>query len=106
MHSNPSTPATFQSSDGSDIILRTEEDNRLCRIAHGDYGDNVDKENETAPSTAENEGEVSLPMRLLGASLSERRTTGFVLRLTFSVTCVPSSIVIGLSSDYFLVSCN
>ena len=54
------------SSDGSDIILTTEEDNRLCRIANGDYGDDDDNENETAPPTAENEGEVSLPMRLPG----------------------------------------
>ena len=54
------------SSDGSDIILTTEEDNRLCRIANGDYGDDDGNENETAP-TAEDEGEVSLPMRLLGA---------------------------------------
>ena len=66
MHSNPST--NF-SSDGSDIILTTEEDNRLCRIANGDYGDDDDNENETAPPTAEDEGEVSLPMRLPGVSL-------------------------------------
>ena len=85
------------SSDGSDIILTTEEDNRLCRIANGDYGDDDDNENETAPPTAEDEGEVSLPMRLLGVSLSGRRTTRFILRLTFSVTCAPGSIVIGLS---------
>ena len=82
MHSNPST--NF-SSDGSDIILTTEEDNRLCRIANGDYGDD-DNENETAPPTAENEGEVSLPKRLLGVSLAGRRTTRFILRLKFSVT--------------------
>ena len=93
MHSNPST--NF-SSDGSDIILTTEEDNRLCRIANGDYGDD-DNENETATPTAEDEGEVSLPIRLLGVSLSGRRTTRFILRLTFSVTCAPGSIVIGLS---------
>ena len=55
--------------DGSDIILTTEEDNRLCRIANGDYGDDDDNENETAPPTAEDEGEVSLPMRLPGVSL-------------------------------------
>ena len=87
------------SSDGSGIILTTEEDNRLCRIANGngDYGDDDDNENETAPPTAEDEGEVSLPMRLLGVSLSGRRTTRFILRLTFSVTCAPGSIVIGLS---------
>ena len=58
------------SSDGPDIILTTEEDNRLCRIANGDYGDDDDNENETAPPTAEDEGEVSLLMKLLGVSLS------------------------------------
>ena len=83
--------------DGSDIILTTEEDNRLCRIANGDYGDDDDHENETALPTAEDEREVSLPMRLLGDSLSGRRTTRLILRLTFSVTCAPGSIVIGLS---------
>ena len=41
------------SSDESDIILTTEEDNRLCRVANGDYGDDDDNENETAPPTAE-----------------------------------------------------
>ena len=97
------TRALDFSSDGSDIILTTEEDNRLCRIAHGD---DVDNENETVSPTAEDEGEVSLPMRLLGVSLSGRRTTRFILRLTFSVTCAPGSIVIGLSSRYLLVSCN
>ena len=66
--------------DGSDIILTTEEDNRLCRIANGDYGDDDDNENETAPPTAEDEGEVSLPIRLPGVSLSGRRTTRFILR--------------------------
>ena len=30
------------SSDGSDIILTTEKDNKLCRIANGDYGDDCD----------------------------------------------------------------
>ena len=68
------------SSDGSDIILTTEEDNRLCRIANGGYGDDDDNENETAPPTAEDEGEVSLPIRLPGVSLSGRRTTRFILR--------------------------
>ena len=68
------------SSDGSDIILTTKEDNRLCRIANGDYGDDDDNENETAPPTAEDEGEVSLPIRLPGVSLSGRRTTRFILR--------------------------
>lgn len=44
------------SSDGSDIILTTEEDNcGLCRIASGDFGDNDGNENETAPPTAEDE---------------------------------------------------
>ena len=87
-------------------FLATEENNRLCRIANGDYGDDDDNENENenVPPTAEDEGEVSLPMRLLGVSLSVRRTTRFILRLTFSVTCVPGSIVIGLSSRYLLVS--
>ena len=68
------------SSDGPDIILTTEEDNRLCRIANGDYADDDDNENETAPPTAEDEGEVSLPMRMLGVSLSGRRRTRFILR--------------------------
>lgn len=68
------------SSDGSDIILTAEEDNRLCRIANGDYGDDDDNENETAPPTAEDEGEVSLPIRLPGVILSGRRTTRFILR--------------------------
>ena len=103
MHSNPSTRLF---SDGSDITLTIEEDNRLCRITNGDYGDDDDNENETAPSTADDEGEVSLLMKLLGVSLSGGRTTRFILRLTFSVTCVPGSIVIGLSSRYLLVSCN
>ena len=94
------------SSDGSDIILTTEEDNRPCRIANGDYGDDDDNGNETAPPTAEVEGVVFLPIRLLGVSLSGRRTTRFILRLTFSVTCAPGSIVIGLSARYLLVSCN
>ena len=93
------------SSDESDIILTAEEDNRLCRVANGDYGDDDDNENETAPTT-EDEGEGSLPMRLLEVSLSGRRTTRFILRLTFSVTCTPGSIVIGLPSRYLLVSCN
>ena len=94
------------SSDGSDIILTTEENNRLRRIANGDFGDDDDNENENAPPTAEDEGEVSLPMRLLGVSLSVRRKTRFILRLVFSVTCVPGSMVIGLSSRYLLVSCH
>ena len=38
MHSNPGTR------DGSDTILVTE-DNRLCRIANGDHGDDDDKKN-------------------------------------------------------------
>ena len=63
------------SSDGSDIILTTEEDNRLYRIANGDYGDDDENENETAPPTAKDKGEVSLPIRLPGVSLSGRRTT-------------------------------
>ncbi|XP_022798292.1 uncharacterized protein LOC111336445, partial [Stylophora pistillata] len=58
------------SSDGSGIILTTEENTRLCRIANGDYGDDDDNENEIAPPTAKDEGEVSLPMRLPGVSLS------------------------------------
>ena len=67
------------SSDVSDVILTTEEDNRLCRIANGDYDDD-DSENETAPPTAEDEGEVlSLPIRLLGVSLPVQRTTRFIL---------------------------
>ena len=49
------------SSDGSDI-LTTEENNRLCGIANGDYGDDDDNENETVPPTAKDEGEVSLLM--------------------------------------------
>jgi len=74
------------SSDGSDITLTTEKDNRLCGIANGDYGDDDDKErtfsclNGTAPQTAEDEGEESLPIRLPGVSLSGRRTTLFILR--------------------------
>ena len=44
------------SSDGSDIILTTEEDDRLCLIANGDYGDDDDNENETAPPTAKEKG--------------------------------------------------
>ena len=68
------------SSDGSDIILTSEEDNRLCRIANGDYGDDDDNENETAPPAAEDEGEVSLPIRLPGVSLSGWRMTWFILR--------------------------
>ena len=94
------------SSDGSGIILTTEENNRLCRIANGDYGDDDDNENETAPPTAADEGEVSFSMRLLRVSLSVRRTTRFILRLMFSVACVPGSLVIGLSSRYLLVSCH
>ena len=75
MHSNRITRLF---SDVSDVILTTEEDNRLCRIANGDCDDD-DSENETAPPTAEDEGEVSLPIRLLGVSLSVRRTTRFIL---------------------------
>ena len=69
------------SSDGSDIISTSEEDNTLCRIANGNYGDDDDdddNENETAPPTVEDEGEVSLPIRLPGVSLSGRRTTWFI----------------------------
>ena len=33
------------SSDGSDIILTTEEDNRPYRIANGDYGDDDENAN-------------------------------------------------------------
>ena len=77
------TRALNFSSDGSDIILATEEDNRLCRIANGDYGGDDDNENETAPPIAEDEGEVFLPMRLLGVRLSGRRTTQFILRLVY-----------------------
>ena len=54
--------------------------NRLCRIANGDYGEDDDNENETAPPTAEDEGEVSLPIRVPGASLSGGRTTQFIPR--------------------------
>ena len=68
------------SSHGSDIILTTEKDNRLCRIANKEYGNDDGNENETAPPTAEDEGEVSLPLRLPGVSLSRRRTTRFILR--------------------------
>ena len=75
MHSNRITRLF---SDVSDVILTTEEDNRLCRIANGDYDDD-DSENETAPPTAEDEGEVFLPIRLLGVSLSVRGTTRFIL---------------------------
>ena len=55
----------------SDVILTTEEDNRLCRIVNGDYDDD-DSENETAPPTAEDEREVSLPIGVPGVSLSGR----------------------------------
>ena len=51
------------------------------KTIYGDYGDDDDNENETAPPTAEDEGEVFLPIRLLGVSLSGRRTTRFILRL-------------------------
>ncbi|CAH3132554.1 unnamed protein product [Porites lobata] len=67
-----------QTSDS--LTYTSEEDNRLCRIANGDYGDDDDNENETAPPTAEDEGEVSVPIRLPGVSLSGRRTTRFILR--------------------------
>ena len=43
-------------------FVTTEEDNRLYRIANGDYGDDDDNENETAPPTAKDKGEVSLPI--------------------------------------------
>ena len=59
------TRALDFSFNGSDIILTTEEDNRLCRIANADYGDDNDNKNKTAPPTAEDEGEVFLPIRLL-----------------------------------------
>ena len=75
MHSNRITRLF---SDVSDVILTTEEDNRLCRIVNGDYDDD-DSENETAPPTAEDEGEVSLPIRLLGVGLSVRGTIRFIL---------------------------
>jgi len=52
-------------------------------IANGDHRDN-DIENENANGiagpTQEDEGEESLPVRLLGVSLSGRRTTRFFLR--------------------------
>ncbi|CAH3181803.1 unnamed protein product, partial [Porites lobata] len=55
---------TYTSGDvcngNSPKCILTREDNRLCRIANGDYGDDDDNENETAPPTAEDEGEVSL----------------------------------------------
>ena len=69
MHSNPGTR------DGSDTILATE-DNRLCRIANGDHGDDDDKKNETAPPTAEDEGEVSLPIRLREFVYQDRERHG------------------------------
>ena len=80
------------SSDGSDIILTTEEDNRLCRIANGDYGDDDDNENETAPPTAEDDGEVSLPIRLPGVSLSGRRTTRFIPNVSSPVDSAEGKI--------------
>ena len=78
VHSNPSTRLFFRWI--RDIILTTEEDTRLCRIANGDYGDDDDNENETAPPTAEDKGKVSLPIRLPGVSVSGRRMTRFILR--------------------------
>ena len=61
-------------------MLTTEEGDRLCRIAIGDYGDDDDNENETVLPNAEDEGEVSLPTRLPGISLSGRRTIRLILR--------------------------
>ena len=77
---NGNSPKCIRTRDGSDIILTTEEDNRLCGIANGDHGDDDDNENETAPPTAEDEGEVSLPIRLPEVSSSRPRTTRFILR--------------------------
>ena len=67
MHSNPSTRLFFR-------WIRHHFNNRGCnrlfRIANGDYGHDDDNENETASTTAEDEGEVSLPIRMPGVSLS------------------------------------
>ena len=66
-HSNPSCRRVLNfSSYGSDIILTTEDDKRLCRTANEDYCDDDDNENDTAPATADDEGEVSLPIRQPG----------------------------------------
>ena len=77
------------SSYGSDI-LTTEKDNRICQIANGDYGADDDNENETAPPTAEDEGEVSLPIRLLGVSLSGWRTDDTVYSKINGFHCLRS----------------
>ena len=73
----------FSCEEPDSITLSSEEDNGLCMIANGDYGDD-DIKNENANGiagpTQEDEGEESLPVRLPGVSLSGRRTTRFVLR--------------------------
>ena len=69
--------------EGSSITLKSEEDNRLCRLANGDpddedVGDDEDQTPEDQRAARESEREVSLP-RLAGVSLSGRRTTLFQL---------------------------
>ena len=77
MHSNPSTRLFFR-------LIRhhfnNRGGNRLCRIANGDYGEDDDNENESASPTTEDEGEVSLPIRVPGVSLSGQRKTQFISR--------------------------
>ena len=71
-------------SEGLNIMLTTEEDTRLCRLADGDLdeedvGEIQNKTFECVATVEEGEGEVSLP-RLQGVSLFGRRTTCFILR--------------------------
>ena len=66
------------SSDGSDIILTTEEDTRLCRIAIGMMTMRMKLHHQLH---AEDEGEVSLAPDETAGSLSGRRTTWCFLRL-------------------------
>ena len=76
MHSNPSNRLFFR-------WIRhhfNRGGNRLCRVANGDNGENDDNENESVSPTAEDEGEVSLPIKVPGVSLSGQRTTQFIPR--------------------------
>jgi len=71
----------FSCEEPDSIILSSKEDNRLCRFANGDYGnDDIKNENDIAEPTQEDEGEESLPVRLPELSLAGWRATLFVLR--------------------------
>ena len=77
VHSNPSTRIFFR---WIRHHFNNRGGNRLCRIPNGYYAEDDDNANESASPTAEDEGKVSLPIRVPGVSLSGRRTTQFIPR--------------------------